>query len=419
MSLFVPVKTDGETLQYDDMRNAQSNALNSLLYWFFHKKGCGSTLQKDLVIDKFSTNNVTGSQNMLYVTGGSYQCIDYSSRFAVLIECGSLTTSNLSINDCTCYKQATGSYIIYGPSGPTLGSSRARVMKTLFYGTNATDARIKNNYVGDITGLKVFNNHFDDAGRRAYLGSVYATANCTGNLRSHIISMFGSFEQPPGSVHSWSYVTGNSAQSGMYGISYWENPDGTVLNQAGTGATSDETGLDMSADIKVNPGSCELRSFLNHHDPMTCYTTSAEARMYLLTTGSMLFNFITTDVNGVATYGSGLIDFQTDHQVPVFGSITTSDIHTGSCYVITKTWNDIAGSVDSIIGSFLGSLSSDTVPVYQVSVDNGGSWTNIDNGILGSINSITNTGSLSFKIQLNRVGSTQTDYINGYGAFYG
>lgn len=414
MGLFIPTKTDGENVQYEDLRNGQSNALNSLLYWFLEKKGCGSTLQKDLVVDKFSTDNVVKSQNMRYVTGGSYQCVDYGSTFMVLLECGSVNQIlDFSINGCKAQQISNGSYMVYGPNAPTLGSSRSMLMKTLFYGTIGTDYAIGSNRIVNISGIKVLNNDFDDVGKRAYNVYGYGTYSGYGPGAgySHVY-LFGSFENGCGSVHSWSNCH-HTNTSGFPGNSEWYLPSSISLNVSNNA----EIGLDLSTDIKINPGSFQIQIyFIDNTGDSASFQGSVHT--IFLTTGSLHpATKIATDGTW-STNGSTLIDFKTIHNVPVFGSVG-NEINFGSCYVVTKPWLNISGSVDTIIGSVLGSFSSNTVFDLKVSVDNEGSYTNFDNGILGSINSVTNTGSMCFKIGLNRTGSTSTDYINGYGGFYG
>ncbi|MDP2692255.1 MAG: hypothetical protein Q8O88_01285 [bacterium] len=404
-------KTNGETLQAIEIRDGHSIALNNISQWFLN--GIGSSLQKDLYNDRFSTDTVRFAQNVAHITGGSYQCVHYGSRFGVMIECGSLPTGSFNINDCNAQQISNGSYVVWGPN-TSLGSSRAQVMKTLFYGINGTTPRIGSNFVNSITGIKVSTNQFLDVGRRAFLAKT-VTVNATldgGGVSTH--TWTGSYEASSGSVWSWSRVLATASANCTH-TSDWNNPVGTLLNRAqinnGT-VISDETGSNLSADVKINPGSFSLVQQFS--DSSATDTSTGSISTYLLTTGSVVFG-VPVITGAWTIVGSSYIDFLVHHNVPIFGSFGTEHITT-TAFLITQLIG-IAGSVDAALLNYIGSFSSTTGIVGHISFDVGSNFISVCDNTLGSIG--PNTGSLTTKIEIFRTGSTETDYINGIGVFHG
>lgn len=353
---------------------------------------------------------------------GSYVTGQIGS-FNVMIECSSLTTSNLAINGCSCYTYGTGSYIVSGPIlAPNLGSSRALVMKTLFYGTNGKDPRAGSNYITGITGIKVFTNSYNDVGRRAYYVATefYHTDNITGYTGS--AAFFGSFEANCGSIDSWSRCwvkTLDGAGGAPSTTSNWEIPSGSTRNTIsaarGVTAESDEIGWARNADREINQSTFCLRNPFTH--AVTNTYNYGSISVLMITTGSIHNTFnMHAPTSGTWTLGSIFTDFQTIHNVPVF---ELSDINVNNCG-FTK-WHDYTNyitSANTFVAHPFGSISSTTTLNYDVSFDAGNTWIDVTGNpqkISGSPLPTTVIGSVIHKVTLERSDPTTTDKIDGFG----
>ena len=78
---------------------------------------------------------------------------------------------------------------------------------------------------------------------------------------------------------------------------------------------------------------------------------------------------------------------------------------------------DLLGSVTTAIVRWIGSFSSDTTLTNVISLDNGTTWTTVNQGQMGSIT--PNTGSLLTELRIQRAGTTQRDNITSVGLYYG
>lgn len=191
--------------------------------------------------------------NVPAITGSSGTIT--GSKFYVNIVCGSVVDiGSFNINGCTSGSTALGSYTVYGPDGPTLGSSRARVMKTLFYGTDGSDPRIGSTYIYNMSLLQVPVNTFNDIGKKAYYMDVIGSTE--NDYTKYWLNYGGSFENTGSGVDWWSYLemmgspynVTNSTNNSKFFI------DGTLLgsvycNGSTTTFIQDQTGLDMGSVI--------------------------------------------------------------------------------------------------------------------------------------------------------------------------
>jgi hypothetical protein len=84
----------------------------------------------------------------------------------VIVEATSLSTP-ISSNDCVSVLIGAGKWLIYCTNG-TDAVKRAKIIKTLFYGTNGTDPKILT-FTG-VTAIKT--SHANDIGKQAYLSSI-------------------------------------------------------------------------------------------------------------------------------------------------------------------------------------------------------------------------------------------------------
>lgn len=394
-------KTDGETLQSIELRDEHSLGLGTLNKWFM--SGIGSASQKDLSVNKFSTDNVKYAKHVRYVTGGSYQCIDFTNCFFVMIETGStLNPTSWNINDCKLYRYAPGSYLYYGPTTTTLGSSRAKIIQSLFANQLLGSGTVGS---GNLTGLRVSTNAFGDVGLQGYY-TQFSFSNTSTFSESR--TLFGSIEGTIGSMHVWSNYQNTSIGGGTSGGEVYLPEGSTYLNTAGTvyriGSHLSGSGLDPGVQQKF----IQIIGAVGGGDAFN--VGGGTLWSVLLVPGSVIWGSTITP--------SVLNKFKETHGVPSFGSITDTDIlDLNTCFIVSNDVG-ISGSVNVGIINTIGSYSSSTSRTNLLSFNSGSNLQILCEGILGSPLH-GNTGSLCIKHTINRIGSTVTDYINGYGVFYG
>lgn len=239
-----------------------------------------------------SVNTNFANSNMCFDTD------NYSSNPFIIIQATSLNVGDFAINNCIMTLMSSGKWKLQCTSG--VAEVRiAQMMKTLFYGSNGTDARAKNTYITGIIAIKC--SWSRAVGKRAYYMAISAGSGASN-------SMTGIFTDTSAntSVESWSYVSMGSTTAA--GGLHFEIPTGSELNcrSGQSGAyTNDETGTNTTADIKSNPANLMA----------SCYATSSasEVRGYILTKGTISFT------------GGTNIDFQTTHSIPDFVLADSSD----------------------------------------------------------------------------------------------
>jgi len=152
----------------------------------------------------------------------------FSENSYIVIEATSLTESDFSINDCVCKNVEAGKWFLYCTTGST-EIKRAQIYKTLFYGTDGTNARASNTYITGITALKTSISR--DIGKRGVYIKTTTGPNLSG---SYTLTM-----------DNTSTNTDFSSWSKLYGSD---------------GSTSDEIGTDRTADEQDNPATCIIYS---------------------------------------------------------------------------------------------------------------------------------------------------------------
>ena len=219
----------------------------------------------------------------------------FTGPFVVIEATTISSSSDFEINNCGIIKIATGKWLL----GCKVGSDevkRAQIYKTLFYGTDGTNARASSTYIAGITALKTSVSR--DVGKRAY-NVFFSLSGASGSL-----SYTGTFTNTTtnNSVSSWSYLT--SPSSGLRPM-YWELPNNTQLNQANAG---NHFGTDRSSDEANNPANCRLT--YSHTIGFT-FT----GRAVVLSSGG-----ITWVQSGSGT--TTKIDFTADNSIPVMTATT-------------------------------------------------------------------------------------------------
>ena len=235
-------------------------------------------------------------------SSNKYTCdtnVSASSPF-VVIEATSLTETDFNINNCKCFKIATGKWIVYCTSG-SVEVQRAQIYKTLFYGTDGSNARAKTTYITGITALKTSVSR--DVGKRASYLSVSVGA---GTAPTYCTATFSDTTNNT-SCSSWSYLTQYGGSAGG-AENRWEVPSGSILNtlsgSPSTTKTSDETGTDLHATDEIN-NPATARVMVN-----TGVGASATSLAFILHYGS-------------ASYSGGTsINFFTTHNVPAMTATT-------------------------------------------------------------------------------------------------
>jgi len=178
-------------------------------------------------------NNATGTNNSVDTNlttavfdSDKYKL--YTDTVYVQIEATSIS-GIWTINDCTIGEVSAGVWALYATTG-TDEEKRAKIYKTLFYGTDGSDPRASSTYITGITALKT--SVARDVGLQAYLA--YTDTNDAGNN---------------------SYTGTFADTSTNTDCSSWSN-----IIQDGS---SNEIGTDLSADEKSNPATCLIRGDIN------------------------------------------------------------------------------------------------------------------------------------------------------------
>jgi hypothetical protein len=222
----------------------------------------------------------------------------------VIINATALTTTDFAINNCKCYLVSAGVWMLFCHTGTT-AVKRAQIYKTLFYGTNGTDARGTTTYITGITALKT--NTAADVGKRAYFAKISfssdtATATYTGTFANTTTNT---------ACSTWSYCYGQ-VLSGSGAYAQW-NVNGSAQNYADNSTTVDETGTDTSADNTNNPTNCSIVLGSSSGG-----TRSADGRAIVLCVGAV--TWVETEFSSPGGVSYSNIDFFTTHSVPLLTS---------------------------------------------------------------------------------------------------
>jgi len=245
---------------------------------------------------------------------------DLESRFespVVIITATSLTTSDFSINDCTCLLFSSGNWILYSTVGTT-EEKRAKIIKTLFYGTDGSDARSSTTYITGLTALQTSVTR--DVGKQAYYYQIVGgdSTDIGDSGDEYYYSLVFNDTSSNTDCSSWSRCTATKigfTSSGNYAA--WELPTSTILNGTGgvgSSIVNDEMGTDLTADELDNPVNGRVMSDWDRSGNRFITTI----KVLVLSTGT-----ISETIGGRANTNqvASTIDFATDESVPVFTSI--------------------------------------------------------------------------------------------------
>jgi hypothetical protein len=285
-------------------------------------------------------NSVTAAgTNAVFDTDKYKVPVDISSATAyyVVIEATSISgLSDFAINNCYMLPGGTGSWLLIADEGD-LEVSKAKVLKTLFYGTNGSNPRAEATYMTSPTAFKT--SVSGDIGKQAH----YAQGTKNVSL-SAIATYTGTFVDTTTNTDcdSWSYCSATSA-----GVrAAWEMPSGSTLNIKGTtggSGTSDETGTDTSGDTQSNPATCQLETFQDAGSGV------ATVRSIIFCSGDI--TWVEVDANNVTNYVN--TDFKTDNSIPDMTDGTSEDL-TAFMWVIEHAIS--AGTYPATISKLIGKV---------------------------------------------------------------
>lgn len=380
-------KEDGQGLTGSELNYQHGFIATNLMAYM--ERNIGSPNIPDVFVNNFGSDYQTISTRFLTYGTGSYATPKWGSVFFVLIECGSIANPGaFAVNGCVLNQIATGSYIYMGPDNHSLGSSRAKLMQSLF-----SNQLIGSASIGNLTGIKVSTNAFTDVGKRGYRHTVSISG---GVSVGHGATL--DFESNAGSVWSWSNMSTTDG-----GAANWQLPTGTTLNSIGGNSTSNEIGLDLSADVKINPSQGKAEASVNAGDP-----DNVGVEVIVITTGS-----INTSFSGG---GTGTVTDYTGNGVPRFGSLsagfgsTTSSIE--KIIGLIPSGSSYHGFVCADFGSY---HPQSTVRTY-LSLDYGSTYKE-SRHFVDKIGAMSNTGSIVIKIEID-IANEEKNTIHGTGVWF-
>ena len=233
--------------------------------------------------------------------------------FYVLIEADNIT-GGWNINSNTLTQLESNLWILYAQQSDTYEVQRAKVYKTLFYGTDGTNPRANSTYIENISAI--YTNELRDIGKRGHF-TYLNYGDGYGADKSGVGKWTGTFDDTSNNnnVSSWSYL--DYWGDGSYCLFYakWEIPSGATKNSIGSNDDiSDETGTDTSSEQEINPTNSRLvvSYCADNNDNNGATTTS-----FLLAKGNMSWAFTYTgNLADSRTYYA--TDFYINHSVPEF-----------------------------------------------------------------------------------------------------
>lgn len=334
-----------------------------------------------------------------------YEAVTSSTEPIVRIEATSLTESAFRINNCDCIEVSSGVWQLTCNSG-TDEEKRAKIYKTLFYGTNGTDPALDAANHTSITAIKT--NIARDIGKRGYLIYMSSSLTAVGNGTNYQVDVAVTFNDTTNNTDfsSWSYCTssGDSVYNGNNRAT-WEVPDATELNATSTsGGTStvDETGTDKTADETDNPATAggQIQWGEDAQDDRGASTM----RAFFICKGSATIS-ITGDTAASGLNSATSTDFNTDEGAVVFTSHSEDFVsvieHTIPSGRFSSTMNS------SFLTAFYGDWESGASVTYKLTNSSGddSGWLN-ENEVTSFTAFVAEPDTLL--VQLNPKASTPT-----------
>ncbi|OYT26317.1 MAG: hypothetical protein B6V02_01975 [Thermoprotei archaeon ex4572_64] len=286
----------------------------------------------------------------------------------IIIEAESVDVDSFEINDCKCINIGTGKWQLSCTVTSNV-EKRAKIIKTLFYGTDGTNPRASSTYITGITALKT--NILRDVGKKA----IYRGIKISNDEYGEYVETTGTFTNTSTntdcSVWSYCYAGVNSGGNDTIGSST-VNFDGNTINQAHPSSasngnvTSDEMGTDRIADEKDNPVDTMMNLHTDYGDnnvpviARAIYLSNSDITWVDVESGVSFIINDTTDfhASGIPLFTSHNESFQAtiEHTLPtkqgLRGSCTFKDYDTHK--VTESTWQTVItkSNIDRLIGGF-------------------------------------------------------------------
>ncbi len=360
---------DGELTDADGVMNSVGSNFNDIAQNIFNADYIG--------FDSRLTNNTTPNlKNVFYSTFTSddadtnfgfdydstndlYSTPDIDSTEYIIIEATSLS-GPWDDNNCKTSPFVSGKWLVYCTTG-TDAVHRAQIHKSLWYGTNGTDALIDD--FTSVTAVKT--SHANDVDKRAILaefsntGSTPATEFATGTFNDTSTNNNSSF---------WSDLTATSPDAdGVSMASQFALGNQVNITAVSPPGTDDsfEMGTDTSADELTNPANCKVNYIAGGSG------ASGRGSVIILCEGTLTWALttITQDID---------IDYTADNSIPVMTAADT--LANEGVNIATLIFKDTASAsvthAMSAINSTIDATSSEQI---SISANGGSNWTDVNN----------------------------------------
>jgi hypothetical protein len=202
-------------------------------------------------------------------------------------------------NDTILEKIASGKWRLYGTGADTDAVKRAKIHKSLWYGTDGSNQLILD--FTNITAIKT--SHANDVGKRAHLISRPYTGGAPITR-----TIDGTFSDTTNNTDcsSWSNLLGGSDGNDT---KIWQIPTGTTRNSSTSTSASSELGTDTSADENDNPANCRI----------DCTGDNPNASNYF-----HVLILCVGDITWSGNVDETIVDYFTDELIPLFTIADTS-----------------------------------------------------------------------------------------------
>lgn len=341
----------GNTASADEVMNAMGSLFNDTAQNIFNADyigfdsrlfGSGAPDLNKVYYSIFTTDDAISTSYFIYnPTNDLYNSI--GTHIVIEANDASISWTN---NDTILTKVSSGVWML--SSSSTSDSDevvRAKIHKSLWYGTDGTDQLILD--FTNVTAVKT--NVTRDVGKQAHFARL--TRLSAGGGPGSPATYTGTFVNTTTNddCSSWSSLTTpNSSPIDCR----WEIPDGTIVHQNTTpNTTSDELGTDTTSDELDNPADCQIY--------VSAFSAGSDSNndSIMLCVGD-----ITWITSGAQSIFSN-IDFLTTHSIPL---LTAADAITSIAIFGTNT--DIGENITNIVPVVNYSFTSGT-PTLEFSND--------------------------------------------------
>jgi hypothetical protein len=315
----------------------------------------GTPNLKNVFYSTFTSNDADVNYGFVYdSTNDYYYTVNIDSETEYVIIEAEDDNVSWGSNDTLLVKIASGKWLLYGTGADTDAVKRAKIHKSLWYGTDGSNQLILD--FTNITAIKT--SHANDVGKQAH----YASSALSGNNIDNTYTGTFTNTSTNSNCSSWCRVFGSTIN--LNDTARWYIPASTVRASA-VGGTTDEMGTDTSSDETNNPADCKLYNDINGNG-------SANGKVIVLCVGGMTWE--ESGTSGTVSH----IDFYTDHSIPLLTAVGT-DSEEGldvSTLIFKDTASASVTNAIPVINSTIDASSSEQI---SVSADGGSNWTDVNN----------------------------------------